>query len=148
MSNIWDKFDDAYDTKKLSKTLAESEKNGEFEELPHDTYEVEINKLELGVSKENKPKLVCWFKIVAGKYKNRLIFMNQALTEPFLIHKANKFLRSLDSGIEINFETFSQYSNLLKDVHEKITAEKLEYQLKYSKNGNYDEFEITEVYQD
>ena len=150
MSNIWDKFDDAYDTKKLANEVSETEKNGtgNYEKVPYDTYIVKVEKLELSVTKEsNKPKLVVWFKIVEGEHKNKLIFMNQILTGAFLIHKSNEFLRSLDSGINVNFESFSQYNDLILDVHEKITAEKLEYQLEYGQDKNkYDTFNIIDVF--
>lgn len=149
MSNIWDKFDDVYDTKKLKSEVAETEKNGvgNYEKVPYDTYIVKIEKLELGTTKDgDKPKLVCWFKILEGSHKNKLIFMNQVLNGAFLIHKSNEFLRSLDSGIDVNFESFSQYNNLVLDIHEKINKEKLEYQLKFDVNKNFDTFEILDIF--
>ena len=152
MSNIWDKFDDMYDSKNLVKELNEAEKNGayekrDYEKVPYDTYIVKVEKLELAVTKEtNKPKITCWFKILEGTHKNKLIFMNQVLTEKFLIHKGNEFLRSLDSHLDIQFESFAQYADLIMDVHETITADKLEYKLKFDVQKQFDTFEILEVY--
>lgn len=151
MSGIWDKFDDVYDSKKLANEISEAEKNGgfnnaEYEKPPYDTYIVKIEKLELGVTKENKPKLVAWFKIIEGQYKNKIVFMNQVLTETFLIHKAKEFLRSLDSGVEVTFESYAQFADLALDIHEAITADKLEYKLKFGIQKQFDTFEILEVY--
>lgn len=150
-ANIWDKFDSQYDTKAMAKEtdeLAKNGGNGNFEKVPYDTYIVKVEKLELGVSKENKPKLICWFKIVEGQQKNKLIFMNQSLTSSFGIHNANEFLRSLKSGLDVVFETFSQYNQLVLDIHEAIDG-KVEYQLKYAQKGNtdFDTFEILEDYE-
>lgn len=146
MGNIWDKFDDVYDSKAIANDLANGKTSGEYEKVPYDTYIVKVEKLEAGVTKENKPKIVCWFKIIEGAEKGKLIFMNQVISERFLIHKANEFLRSLDSGIDVNFESFAQYADLLMDIHEKITAEKLEYQLKYFEEKKFDSFEILDVF--
>ena len=84
--SIFDEFDANFDTAGLAKDAAEAAKNGNTRrEVPHDTYEVEINKLELGKSKKGDPMFSCWFKILAGEYKGSLIFMNQIVTQGFQI---------------------------------------------------------------
>lgn len=150
MANIWDKFNDAYNVKDLADEVAEAEANGEtggFEEVPHGTYDVEINKMELKLSKNNNPMLSVWFKVLAGDEKGRLIFMNQVVTQKFQVHSCNDFLRSLDSGIDVKFTDFGQYEQLIMDIHEAIDG-KLEYGLKYgvTKKG-FNTFEITDVYE-
>ena len=152
MANIWEKFNEAYDVKNLAEEVAEAEANGEtsggnFEEVPHGTYDVEINKMELKLSKNNNPMLSVWFKILSGDEKGRLIFMNQVVTQKFQIHICNDFLRSLDSGMDVKFLDFGQYEQLIMDIHEVIDG-KLEYSLKYgvTKKG-FNTFEIKEVYE-
>ena len=150
MANIWDKFNDAYNVKDLADKVVEAEANGEtggFEEVPHGTYDVEINKMELKLSKNNNPMLSVWFKVLAGDEKGRLIFMNQVVTQKFQVHICNDFLRSLDSGIDVKFTDFGQYEQLIMDIHEAIDG-KLEYGLKYgvTKKG-FNTFEITDVYE-
>ena len=150
MANIWDKFNDAYDVKSLADEVAEAEANGEtggYDEVPHGTYDVEINKMELKLSKNNNPMLSVWFKVLAGDEKGRLIFMNQVVTQKFQVHICNDFLRSLDSGIDVKFTDFGQYEQLIMDIHEAIDG-KLEYGLKYgvTKKGS-NTFEITDVYE-
>lgn len=150
MANIWDKFNDAYDVKSLADEVAEAEANGEtggYDEVPHGTYDVEINTMELKLSKNNNPMLSVWFKVLAGEEKGRLIFMNQVVTQKFQVHICNDFLRSLDSGIDVKFVDFGQYEQLIMDIHEAIDG-KLEYGLKYgvTKKG-FNTFEITDVYE-
>lgn len=54
--SIFDEFDANFDTAGLAKDAAEAAKNGNTRrEVPHGTYEVEINKLELGKSKKGDP---------------------------------------------------------------------------------------------
>lgn len=142
------KFDKNVDLKGLQADIAEATNNsngGNFKEVPHDKYEVKIEKLELTVSKKGDPMVVCWMKILDGEYKNSLIFMNQVVTKGFQIHIANEFLRSLAADVDITFESYSQYANLLMDIHEKIDGNK-EYLLDYGEKKGFNTFKIEEVY--
>jgi hypothetical protein len=71
------------------------------------------------------------------------------LTTGFGIHMANEFLRSLESGVEINFEHFKQYNDMLLDITEAIETEKLEYVLDYGENDKgYKTYKIEDVFSD
>ncbi len=146
--DVWAKFDQMVDTEGLKKDVREVAENKiEFKEVPEGRYEVKIEKIELRQSKTGRPMVAFWFKILEGEYNNQYIFWNQVVDMGFGLHKVNEFLRSLDSGLEVQFENFTQYGNLLMDIHEAIDG-KLEYGLKYSKNNKgYDEFEITDVFE-
>ena len=96
MANIWDEFDKAIDTDGLAKDTEEAAENGGRREVPHDTYEISIQKLELVKSKsKGDPMVTCWMKVLEGEYKGSLIFMNQVITQGFQVHIVNEFLRSL-----------------------------------------------------
>ena len=148
MSDVWAKFDQMVDTEGLKKDVREVAENKiDYKEVPEGRYEVKIHKMELKQSKTGRPMVTFWFKILEGEYENQYIFWNQVVDMGFGLHKVNEFLRSLDSGLEVQFENFQQYGNLLMDIHEAIDK-KLEYGLKYSKNSKgYDEFEITDVFE-
>lgn len=152
--NIWDKFDREIDTEGLAKDVEEAAANGggNFKEVPHDTYEVEINKLEMTTSKKGDPMLSCWMKILDGEYKGSLIFMNQVVTQGFQIHIANEFLRSLISEVDdaekpdVTFKTYNQYNGMVMNVMELIDGN-FEYLLDYRENSKgFNTFEIKEVY--
>lgn len=72
--------------------------------------------------------------------------MNQVITKGFQIHIANEFLRSLDSGSEISFETYSQYAQLLMDVHEAVDGQ-LEFAVEYGEKKGFNTFEIVDVFE-
>ena len=146
--DIWAKFDQMVDTEGLKKDVREVAENKiEFKEVPEGHYEVKISKIELTSSKTGRPMVSLWMRILQGPYKGQYIFWNQVVDMGFGLHKVNEFLRSLDSGLEVQFENFTQYGNLLMDIHEAIDG-RLEYGLKYSKNSKgYDEFEITDVFE-
>jgi hypothetical protein len=149
MANIWDKFDEAIDTKGLADDVKEAAENGtgSFKEVPHGDYEVEVNKMELIASKKGDPMVSIWFKVVSGEYKGSMIFFNQVITQGFQIHIVNELLRSMDTEIDIKFETYKQYGNLLMDVFEAIDGN-LEFALKYGKGKkDFSTYEITEVFE-
>ena len=145
------KFNKAVDLEALKHDIQEAEENGglgDYKEVPTGTYEVKIEKMELKESKKGDPMLSVWFKILNGEFENSMIFMNQVITQGFQIHISNTFLRSLDTGLEIHFDDFEQYANLIMDVHEKVDEQRLEFALDYGKtNKGFSTFEITEVFE-
>lgn len=146
--NIWDKFDEAVDTEGLAKDVKEAAENGgEYVEVPHGDYEVAVQKLELTASKKGDPMVTIWFKVLTGEYEGSLIFMNQMVTKGFQIHIVNELLRSMDTGIDIEFVTYKQYGNLLMDVAEAIDGN-LEFALAYKEGKKgFSTYEITEVFE-
>lgn len=149
MANIWDKFDDAIDTKGLADDVKKAAENGtgSFKEVPHGDYEVEVNKMELIASKKGDPMVSIWFKVVSGEYKGSLIFFNQVITQGFQIHIVNELLRSMDTGLDVEFQTYKQYGSLIMDIAEEIDGQ-LEFALKYGKGKkDFSTYEITEVFE-
>ena len=163
--NIFAQWDNAVDMEGLQKDIQEAKENGggNFKEVPHGQYEVSIEKMELVATKVDKnsddpkkhiarPMVSVWFNIVNGDYKGQKIFMNQVIHGEhagFQIHTVNEFLRSLtkDCAVPvIEFKSYSQYANLLMDIHELI-ADSFEYGLKYgqTKKG-FNTFEITDIF--
>lgn len=126
---------------------AAEEHQGDYDEVPVGSYEVKIEKMELTESKKGDPMFSCWFKIISEQQNGRLIFMNQIITQGFQVHICNEFLRSLDSGLNVHFDNFDQYGNLIFDILEKINEEKLEFLLEYGKKKDFPTFKITEVFE-
>lgn len=149
-TKIWDEFDNSIDTEGLQNDVKEAAENGGTRrEVPHDTYEVKIDKLELVKSKKGDPMVTCWMRILEGEYKNSLIFMNQVINQGFQIHIVNEFLRNLvsemEKPIDIEFKTYRQYGNLLMDIMEEIDGN-FEYAVEYGENKGFNTFKIEEVY--
>lgn len=149
-TKIWDEFDNSIDTEGLQNDVKEAAENGGTRrEVPHDTYEVKIDKLELVKSKKGDPMVTCWMRILEGEYKNSLIFMNQVINQGFQIHIVNEFLRNLvsemEKTIDIEFKTYRQYGNLLMDIMEEIDGN-FEYAVEYGENKGFNTFKIEEVY--
>lgn len=146
--NIWEEFDNNVDVEGLQKDIKDAEENGGTrKEVPHGNYEVKINKMELKKSQKGDPMLSIWFKVLAGEYSNCLIFMNQLVVQGIQIHIANEFLRSLDSGVDIEFKSYKQYAELIEDILKSINAQKLEYELKFEDNKGYNKFTIANVFE-
>lgn len=144
--NLWDKFDKQIDVNGL-KEDEQNSSSGSFREVPHGNYEVKIEKLELVESSKGDPMVSIWFRILNGDFENSMIFYNQVINKGFGLHKANEFLRSLDSGIEVEFKSFRQYGELLMDIREAIDG-KLEYNLAYTEGKKgFSNYEIEEVFE-
>ncbi len=141
------KFDKAVDLNGLKKDVEEAKENtGNYREVPLGTYEVAVNKMELTESKKGDPMVSIWFKILNGEYKGSLIFFNQVITQGFQIHIVNELLRSMDTEMAIDFESYSQYGQLLMDVHEAVDGQ-LEFAIEYGENKGFKTFKITEVFE-
>lgn len=119
-------------------------------------YEVKIEKIELKSTKDGgKPMAFVQMRIQDGEFKNMCLFYNQVLVgfdkntgklTAFGIHNFNKFLKSLDSGIQIEFKDFKQYANLMLDVSELV--ENLTYLIEFTKKGDFANYRVLEIFED
>lgn len=144
--NIFTKFDREFDIKGLKEELVSvGTGEGLFRDVPSGVYEIKLEKMECVESKSGKPMLTCWMKILSGEFKNSRLFMNQVLNTAFGLHNANEFLRSLQSGIEVEFQGYSNYHGMVLDIHEAING-KYEYYVEYGETSRgFKTFKITEV---
>ena len=146
--DMFEKWNSNVDLAGLQKDIKDAQDNNkEFEAVPHGEYEVKLDKLELKATKKGDPMVSAWFTILEGKYKNSKLFMNQVVTQGFQIHIVNEFLRSMKTDIDVDFEDYKQYADLLLDVAEFCDANNLEFAIKYEDNKGYDKFTITEVFE-
>lgn len=148
MADIFEKFDKQFDTEGLRKDAEQVAENGggDFPEIPVGTYEVVMTECELGESKKGLPMVRARFKILEGEFKNSLIFYNQVIHKGFGLHKNNEFMKSLQTGLDIKFENFRQYGELMMDVAE--AAEGLVFALEYGEQNGFPTFEIADVFED
>lgn len=147
-NNVMAKFDKQFDVKGLKEDLKNVSANqAQYKDVPLGDYEVKVEKLELVEAKSGNPMVSCWMRILDGGFKNSIIFMNQVVHTSFGLHIANDFLRSLDSGVDVDFESFTQYHEMLMNLHEAIDG-KFEYAVEYgeTKKG-FKTFKIKEVFE-
>ena len=142
------KFDSMFDLEGLKNDIqAASERNTERVEVPDGQYECKVEKMEMKESKTGNPMISIWFRILAGDFKNSVLFMNQTIHTGFGLHTAKKTLSDMDTGLPIDFQSFAQFGGLIESVKEAIETQKLEYAVKYTTTKNdFKNFEITEVF--
>ena len=146
--DMFEKWNSNVDLAGLQKDIKDAQDNNkEFEAVPHGEYEVKLDKLELKATKKGDPMVSAWFTILEGQYKKQKLFMNQVVTQGFQIHIVNEFLRSMKTDIDVDFEDYKQYADLLLDVAEFCDENNLEFAIKYEDNKGYDKFTITEVFE-
>ncbi|EAF2286805.1 DUF669 domain-containing protein [Listeria monocytogenes] len=151
----WGKMDASFDFTGIDEKVKEaSGGGGDFPEIPDDTYEVEVEKLELTTSKKGDPMLSIWFKILEGEFKGSRLFYNKVMQPQndrafgFQVHQNNIMLRDLSDWEEdeVEFENLKQYDQLILDIAESIDEDNLEYLLEKGTNkGGYDTFKIVEI---
>lgn len=151
MANIFEKFNQAIDTKGLQDDIkAAAENKTDFAEVTPGNYEVSIKQMELKASKKGDPMLSIQFKILsAGQFKSQLLFYNQVLTTGVGIHNANQLLRSLESDVDVQFQDYVQYNDIINEVFAAVEDSKLEYALEYGENSKgFKTYKITDVFED
>jgi hypothetical protein len=154
MKMDFSKFDKEYDLQGLKEDIKEVEENGgsgNFKDVPIGEYEVTLTKLELGVTglkakTPGSPMVKAQFKILEGEYENQMIFLNQVVSQAFQIHIVNTLLKSFDTGLFIEFESYSQYNDLLMDVAEAMDG--MEFALDYGENSKgFKTYEVIEIFE-
>lgn len=138
-------FDKLFDLEGLKKDISEVSSN-EYKEVPVGDYEVKIEKMELVESKKGDPMVSIWFRIVAGDYKDSMIFYNQLVNGGRPIYFNNLFLTSLNSGLDITFNNYADYAQLISDIYVAVDG-KYEYLLNYTLNNKgYSTYKILDVF--
>ena len=151
MAIDFDKIDKSVDLEGLRKDVEEASANGtgDFPTIPAGKYEVALVSLEIkGTKKDNRPMLAVSFKILSGEYKNQRLFMNRVIygtkDDGRMIKSAVGWLNTLDSGVDVAFQDYKQFADLVMDVAEAIDG-KIEYAVEYD-DSQFNSIKITEVF--
>lgn len=148
MAIDFEKFKKAFPPEKMKKDLEEAKTN-DGSSLPDGEYTCKLDKMELGESSKGALMIKAQFRIVEGEHKKQCIFKNCVLTgtknDGFMLHKANEFLESLDSGVDVVFEDWEQYNDLILDVAEAVQEDRLKYVIGLDTDGKYQNMEIIDI---
>ena len=155
--NKFAEWDSMYNAKELKNTAEEAAKN-EFKEVEPGKYTVKLEKLELGETgaqskRPGSPMAKGTLKIQEGKFKNQNIFLNFLLIpndegKNFGLHRCNEFLKSLDTGIDVEFNGFADYADLLMDIKEEVDRQKLYYEIEYTVRNGFGSVKVLEVFEE
>lgn len=151
MAIDFDKINRSVDLEGLRKDVENASENGtgDFPTIPAGKYEVALVSLEIkGTKKDNRPMLAASFKILSGEYKNQRLFMNRVIygtkDDGRMIKSAVGWLNTLDSGVDVAFQDYKQFADLVMDVAEAIDG-KIEYAVEYD-DSQFNSIKITEVF--
>lgn len=151
--NIFEKWNKTIDIEGLRKDVESASQNtgGNYVEVPaNDTYEVKLVKAEVRPTKTSgDPMATLQFKVQAGYYTGNSIFMNQVITQGFQIDILDDFLKSLDTGVDVEFIDYAQYNDMLMDIVEACEEQNLSFALEYGVNNKgYNTYKIKEIFED
>lgn len=158
MGNVWKDYENSMDEAQLQKDIAEARKGGNFEDLPAGRYEVKFTTIEAGLTKTDKrPMLKIAAKVLSGKYKNRLMFMNRVLkgtkNDGNMIASAEGWLAKLEAEDEDGelivpyFKSYGQFADQILDIAEAVEEMEMEYEVDYD-SGAFNSISIVKVLED
>lgn len=142
------KFNKEFPADEMKKQIKEAKENS-GNNLPEGEYTVKLDKMELAQSTKGQLMIKAQFRIVTGEHKKQCIFVNRVLTgtknDGFMMIKAKEFLEELDSGIDVVFEDWEQFNELVLDIAEAINEDGLQYVVTLTDNGKYQDFEVIDI---
>lgn len=151
MAIDFDKINRSVDLEGLREDVKNASANGtgDFPTVPAGQYEVALVSLEIkGTKKDNRPMLAASFKILSGEYKNQRLFMNRVIygtkNDANMIKSAVGWLNTLESGLDVAFQDYKQFADLVMEVAEAVDG-KLEYAVDYD-SDKFNSISITEVF--
>lgn len=156
--SIFDEFDKQVDMDAIHKQMEEAASNS-FEEVPAGTYITKIEKMQLGVTKDNRPMFKVQMRIIdsdgtnerqfLSKYKNKkpCLFMNRVLygtkNDGNMISNVIGWLNSIGFDQTIEFRGYADFEQVVMDCEEQ--AVNLEFLVDYDPK-KFNSISIGEVY--
>lgn len=142
------KFNQEFPAEQVKKQMKDAETNS-GPDLPDGEYKIKLDKMELTQSQKQQLMIKAQFRIKAGNHQNKCIFVNKVMTgtknDGFMMLKAKEFLESLDSGIDVEFNDWEQFNDLILDIADAIKDDDLTYICTLTTDGKYQNFEIIDV---
>ena len=152
------KFDKQVDVDQLQKDIAEAEKNGmgEYKEVAKGMYTAELERLELGATKDGRPMLKAMFRIIGDEDGNKCdfnkycVFMNRVIygtkNDANMIASAVGWLKTLEPSDEVGtvaFRSYRQFDELVMDIAADVMGE-LQYIIEYDPDA-FNNISISDV---
>ena len=147
-------FDKKVDLEGLKNDVKEAEKNqpdGDYPEIPKGKYEVKFKNIEVIMTKKEpkRPMLAVEAVILEGDFKKSHIFMNRVIygtkNDANMISSAVGWLKNLGTNLDIAFEGYSKFADLVMDVMEAVDG-KFEYLVEYDPSA-FNTISIKEVFE-
>lgn len=145
MAIDFSKFDKQVDTNQLKKDIADAQANGtgEYKEVPKGLYTCELERLEVGETKDGRPMLKAMMRIIGDEdgqkcdFTKNCLFMNRVIygtkNDGNMIASAIGWLKSLEPSEEVGeivFESYSQFAELVLDIADDVSGD-LQYIVAY-----------------
>ena len=153
MSSVWAEYEKTVNEDELNRQIKDARANT-FEDLPAGEYNVELSRLEPKMSKNGKPMVSVSMKVIEGKYRGRLMFMNRVIggtkNDGRMIAGLETWLEHLEAEdengdlITVRFHDLDQFSDLVLDIAESVKDMGLQYQLTYDSKA-FNTIEIDRV---
>lgn len=135
------RFDSMINKDQLQKDIADAANNTEYAEVKKGKYLCDLERLELGETKDGRPCLKAMLRILGDAEGNKspfnkhCVFMNRVVygtkNDANMISSAIGWLKSLKPSEEVFFESYTQFSELVMDIAEEL-IDNVELQIEYN----------------
>ena len=153
MADIWEEYQKNVDEEELNRQIEQARKNS-FEDLPAGTYNVELSHLEQKLSKTGKPMVSISMKVLDGRHRGRLMFMNRVIgqtkNDGRMIGGMESWLAKLGAEdekgalIPVKFHDYPQFNRLIMDIKEAVDDMSMEYEVEYD-SKEFDAIKILRI---
>lgn len=155
MSIDFSKFDKQIDRDQLKNDIADAKKNGVStnKEVPAGIYMCDLERLELGTTKDGRPMVKGMFRIIGDEDGNKCdftkwcLFYNRTIygtkNDAGMIAGAITFLEELEPSDDVGnivFEDYSQFAELIMDIADDVSGE-----MRYVIDYDPDEFNSVSI---
>lgn len=147
-------FDSKVNMEDLQKDI-NSQPKREYEDVPAGTYDVSFDKMEIKTTKKgDKVMFAVQANILDGDQKKRKIFFNRVIsglvspkwTDGQAIKSVMTWLDELETGVDTEFKSYSDFADVVMDVYQTASAEKIGATVEYDKDA-FDSMKIIEVFE-
>lgn len=142
-------LDSAVDMRALQADVTKAQEEGDlFAEVEPGTYIVEIEKMELGETKDHRPMFRVQCKIKEGEMANRKLFMNRVVygtkNDGNMISGVLTWLDALGTETVPEFHSYSDFAKCILNIFQEVSG-KVELEVEYDAKA-WNTITIKEVY--
>lgn len=122
---IFDKFNKNIDKETVRKNVSDAKRERKNVEVPAGNYRCELEKVELGATKDGRPMFKAQLRIIEGEFKKHCLFMNRVVAgtknDMAMIGSVEGWVDKLEPAIPLEFNgNYDDFAEDIMDVAEEL----------------------------
>lgn len=122
---IFDKFNKNVPKEQVRKQVNEAKQNNNQIEIPAGKYRCELEKMELGATKDNRPMFKVQMRIIEGQFKKHCLFMNRVVAgtknDMNMIASVEGWVNGFECDLPLEFNgNYDDFAEDILDIAESL----------------------------